>query len=301
MALIAGASASAARAGTERIQVELGVDGQGVATPTWLELLGRRLPAATVAEAGALVRPLTVEERAWEVLIRARVPAWIEQAPAVAALFAPTAPPPQIRIVLGNRAGEDAFTHDPVTVGFDLAKLAALYGDARSEENRDRIDRIFLHEYTHLMQKAWFPSHPQPMETPFERAEVEIWTEGQGNYRSLSAKWRAGRGVPSAAAREALARLEPRFVERMVALACATPEEAKKLTADLSNGPFTEKWGALTAALWLEHETSADPDALRRFVQGGVAEVRALASRHLGRDQLARLDAARARSRACGN
>lgn len=305
LALLPLTSAAASDSGpapgtTEVITIALGVDEQGVPSRAWLALLARRLDEAAVAEAAALRRPPTVEERAWELLIRRRVSTWLGGLPELVAPFAPLAAPREVTVVLGNRSGEDAFTHDPVTIGFDLGKLAALYGDATSDENRDRIDRLFAHEYTHLLQKAWFPEHPQPMATPLERAELEIWTEGQGNYRSLSAKWRADRGVPTPLATETLERLEPRFVERMTALACASPEEASELTADLSNGPFTEKWGALVAALWLESDMSTDPQALRRFVQGGVGEVRALARRHLAPDAFAAFESARERSRSCG-
>jgi len=297
--LAASAAPLGARAATERIEVHLGVDAAGAPSALWLELLARRLPEERVAEGAALVRPLTREERAWEERIRERTAVWLARLPELVALFEPVAPPRAVRVVLGNRLGEDAFTHDPTTVGFDLSRLVALYGDARSEENRDRIDRLYLHEHLHLLQKAWFPEHPQPMATPFELAELEIWTEGLGNHRSMSAKWRAEGGTPSAAARAALDRLEPRYVERMTALACAPPEEARRLTADLSNGPFAEKWGALTAALWLEREASADPTALRRFVQGGAAEVRELARRNLPPALFADLERARERADAC--
>lgn len=281
------------------IDVAVAVDDRGVAEPLWLELLRRRLPEPQVAAAAAIVRPLTPQERVWAELVATRVDAWRARLPELVAWFEPVRPPAAIRVVLGNRAGEDAFTHDPRTVGFDLSRLAALYGHGASDENRERIDRLFLHEYVHLLQKAWFPAHPQPQATPFELAELEMWTEGMGNYVSMSQRWRARAGVPSAAARAALDRLEPRLLDRMTALACASPEEAKRLTADLSNGPFADKWGALTVALWLEREASADSAALRRFVQGGVAQVRELARGELAPASFARLERARARSRDC--
>lgn len=299
MALSAMLAVTPTGGATRTIDVVVAVDDRGAPDPLWLELLRRRLPEAEVAAAAAAIRPLAPEERAWAELAAERVATWRTRLPELVALFEPVEPPVTIRLVLGNRGGEDAFTHDPTTVGFDLSRLAALYGDAASEENRDRIDRLFLHEFTHLLQKAWLPSHPQPQTTPFELAELEIWTEGLGNYVSMSRRWRAHGGEASPAARSALERLEPRLVERLVALACAPPERAQRLTADLSNGPFAEKWGALTAALWLEREASVDPATLRRFVQGGVAEVRELARRNLSPESFVRLEAARARSRNC--
>jgi len=295
-ALAAGAPVTAA---TEEIRVIVAVDAGGAPDEIWLDLLRRRLPAADVDRAAVLSRPLTPEERAWSELVASRVGVWLERMPTLVALFDPVEPPASVRLVLGNRGGEDAFTHDPTTVGFDLSRLAEIYGDARSDENRERIDRLFLHEYVHILQKAWLPDHPQPDATPFERAELDIWKEAPGNYVSMSGRWRSREGSPSDSARAALDRLEPRFVSRMEALACSTPDEERRLTADLASGPFAEKWGALTAALWLEQEAHADPGALRRFVQVGTGGVVELACRHLAPERCARLARAAERARRC--
>jgi hypothetical protein len=260
----------------------------------------RRLHGDEAArEAAASLRPLAAGERAWETLVRSRRPAWETRRAPLAAPFLPVAAPAGVRVVLGNGGAEDAFTHDPRTIGFDLSRLVSEYGDAGSEENRARIDRFFAHEYSHLLQKAWLADHPQPAATPVERAELGIWLEGLGNWYSLAGRWRAVDGVESAASRAARAELEPVLVARMRALACASAEEEGALVADLSMGPFTKKWGALPAALWLEIEAASSPDALRAFVQGGAASVRDLARRHLAPELFAELEAARAKSSGC--
>lgn len=296
-ALLLPAGAAAA---IERISLTVAVEANGRATPLWAEVLERRGNSADSVEAAVeLRRPLDAREAAWArrfAALATDIPTRLE---VWAALFAPVEGPAAIRVVLGNRGGEDAMTHDATTIAFDLAKLQALYGDAESAENRARLERLFLHEYVHLLQKAWLAQHPQPAASAFERALGEIWSEGLGNLVSMSDRWRSDGGRPSPAAVEALARLEPRFVERLAALACATPTEAARLTADLSNGPFAEKWGALTAALWLEREASLDRRALRRFVQAGTPGVLDLAGRHLSRQSSMLLTAARERSRAC--
>lgn len=143
------------------------------------------------------------------------------------------------------------------------------------------MDRFFRHEFVHLLQKAWLPTHPWEMDTPLRTAVWEIWAEGLGNYYSLSARWRSGDGRRSEVAARTLAVLEPRFVARLAALACARPAAAAALTRDLSWGKFERKWGALTAALWLEEEPKAPAEALRRFVAAGPAGVWDLADRHL--------------------
>lgn len=283
-----------------RIGLRVEIDESGVPGELWIELLAERLPAEALAAAAEERRPATASDRAWIELVRSRLEHWEARTGELAAPFRPVGIPPSVRVVLGNRGGEDAWTHDPTTIAFDVARLEREYGPAVEAENRARIDRFFAHEFTHLLQKAWFPTRPQPMSTPFELAELEMWTEGLGNWYSLSERWRSTPDGPSAATRERLAALGPVLVERMTALACATPEESARLRADLSNGPFTRKWGALPVALWLEIESARSPRALRDFVQGGVASVERLARAHLPPDLAAALARARERSRACG-
>lgn len=258
-----------------------GTTPDGMATTQWLAMLRRRLPPAAYEAVAGLRKPLTPEERAWADLITSRLPDWDGETQALVDLFAPVAPPAAVVIVTGNRGAEDAFTHDPTTIGFDLAALHREYGAADTTENADRVDRFFRHEYVHLLQKAWLPAHPVQGHTPLRRALVEMWGEGLGNYFSLSARWR-GRGDESSAhAAETLAALEPRLAARLAALACAAPEQEAALTADLSWGRFDRKWGALPVALWLEREARVSDEALRRFVQAGPAGIVDFATRHL--------------------
>jgi hypothetical protein len=119
------------------------------------------------------------------------------------------------------------------------------------------------------------------MGTPLRYALADIWAEGLGNYRSLSGRWKALGGRRSEASAARLAELEPRFVARLAALACATPQRGEALMADLSWGRFDRKWGALTAALWLEEEPGEPGEALRRLVVAGPDGVWDLADRHL--------------------
>jgi hypothetical protein len=294
---VAPAAAPAQPATSFELWVEVGANG--APGDLWLEMLRKRLPPSEVTAAAALRRPISADERAWIEAIRSRLRYWPDRLPELAAPFEPVTPPAEVRIVLGNRGGDDAFTHEPTTIGFDLSRLADEYGDASTAENLGRIDRLFEHEYTHLLHKAWAPAHPQPGESPFELALVEMWTEGLGNYRSMSERWRATAGNYSRPARNALDDLAPVLVERLTALACATPEQARPLTADLARGPFEKKWGALPVALWLDAEASSSPESLRRFVQEGVAGLTALASRRLPPPLAARFEAARAASRAC--
>lgn len=281
------------------LSVVAGFTDAGTASDQWLTMLRRRMSDADATAFAQLVKPPTGPERAWMALIRSRVGHWEREITTVAGPFQPVAPPAAVLIVAGNRGGEDAFTHDARTIGFDLAALQATYGDAGASGNEARIDRFFRHEYTHLMQKAWLGVHPYEPTTPLGAALAEIWAEGLGNYHSLSDRWRAVDGVPSATASEVLAVLEPRFVARLAALACARRDHAAGLMADLSWGRFDRKWGALPAALWLDRETGGSADAVRAFVLAGPEGVWALAARHLSRALAAVLEEARRSAARC--
>jgi hypothetical protein len=263
------------------LSVVSGVTPAGNATDQWLAMIRKRLPRERYDSVARVRRPMTREHAGWELLIRSRVNEWERMVDDVAAPYAPVPPPARVLIVTGNRGAEDAFTHDAVTMGFDLAALQANYGDPSEIENRDRMDRFFRHELAHLLQKAWVARHPIRLDTPLQRALAEIWAEGLGNYHSLSERWRSRSGRRSPSATRTLAELEPRFVARLAAVACATPAAAMPLVTDLSTGPFDRKWGALPAALWLEIEPGPPLETLRRFVVAGPGGVWELAERHL--------------------
>lgn len=282
------------------IRIERGVSADGSATPLWLDMVGNLLPDAPLDSIARLRRPLGEGEAAWAALITERAPHWERQVAAVAEPYAPLQGPDTLRVVAGSRGASDAFTHDARTVGFDLAALFATYGDARLPENEDRIDRLFRHEYAHVLQKAWLARHPYRTDSPLRLALLEIWKEGLGNYHSMSDRWRQPGSGHSEAAARSLAELEPRFVARLAAITCATADRAAELKADLSWGRFDAKWGALTPALWLEAEPGDPQDALRAFVHAGPDGVLALAERHLAPPIAGAIDEIRAADAICG-
>lgn len=281
------------------IRVFSGVTEAGEATGQWLEIIHRRLPPEAYDSVAPVRKPINSSEQAWEDLIRSRVPEWTQEMAPLAELIQPIAPPVEVHIVMGNRGAADAFTHNPTTIGFDLAALQAGYGDAGLAENASRIDRFLRHEFVHLLQKAWLAEHPWTADSPMRGALMEIWAEGLGNYYSFSDRWMSQDGERSAAATRALAELEPRFVARLSALACASPEAAAPLTADLSWGRFDRKWGALSAALWLEADQRRSAAALRDFFVAGPGAVWDLADRHLLDALGAVLEEARAAESLC--
>jgi hypothetical protein len=184
-------------------------------------------------------------------------------------------------------------------MGMDLSAMQRVYGDAGGAENRDRVNRFFRHEYVHTLQKRWLARHPFVPRSFLERAVLDAWAEGLGNYYSLSSSWQPKGNVPSPATAQALAELGPRFVTRMTGLPCADSATAQSLLAGLSSGPFTQKWGALPVALWLLAEESARPGALHAFAIGGPPAAWLLAERHLPRAWSDSLAAARRRDAEC--
>ncbi len=278
------------------LQIILGVDESGHATALWQQIAQKHSPD-TFHEVESLAKPFTSAELAWVHLIQSHQPQWENEIPKLASPFRPVAAP-YARIVLGNRGGDDAFTHDPHTICFDLDRIQTLYGDANSNDNPARIDHFFRHEYTHLLQKAWLPDHPLSLDTPLQLALADIWSEGMGNYYSLLSEWDPQDGHPSPKTIETLRVLEPRFLARLAAIACASPEQARKLSKDLSSGPFDRKWGALPVALWLQSENS-NPEFMRDFVLGGTESVWKLAARHLSPTQKTQLDEIRAQEKTC--
>ena len=228
LALTIAAMPGATFADDAGIEIVTGVTETGRATPEWQAMIRKRLPDDAFEVVRELEKPLTGNERAWANMIRARAAQWKAETAALADVFRPIKAPDAL-IVLGNRGGEDAFTHDPHTIGFDLERLHALYGAAASAENQARMDRFFRHEYTHLLQKAWFVEHPVPLDSPLGRTLTEIFTEGMGNYHSLSDSWRNQNGKAAEKTLETLALLEPRFIARLAATACTTEETAAEL------------------------------------------------------------------------
>jgi hypothetical protein len=109
----------------------------------------------------------------------------------------------------------------------------------------------------------------------------ECLAEGLGNYRSLSDKWVSENGQLTSHAEATLLRLQPIFVQRLSALTKASEDEAAVLTADLSNGAFDQKWGALTVALWLAMEAKGDDRNLQKWVDAGPTGVLILAKKYL--------------------
>jgi hypothetical protein len=298
MAILALSATLAVAQQPVRVIVVDGSDPDGRATPQWLAMLRERLEPAEFDSVKVLRHVRTPAEQAWRQLVASRAAGWQASIRTVAAAFDAIAID-SVVVVTGDRGAEDAFPHDSVTIGFDLAALSGAYGDAGAAVNPERLDRIFRHEFSHVLQKrtaAWRNFVPA---SSLDEAILREWTEGLGNYFSLSPDWLPTPRGHTATGQAALGELTPVFVSRMSALACARGAMADSLMKGLSSGPFAKKWGALPVALWLAKEFQRNPAALRDFTRGGPAAVWSLADRNLPPDLALRLREARQRSASC--
>lgn len=264
--------------------VKLGMSDDGAVTSEWREAIRQRHDEEALAAILASKKRLSEEEALWAGLIKRKVSTWLTMIDSLQIPFQAITPPGTVAILLGNLGGEDAFVNSDTTICFDLSKLYSNYGSASTTANSSRIDRFFAHEFTHLLHKAWRKKHGLELELPFEYALWECLTEGLGNYRSLSDKWILAGGKLTPHAQEVLSRLQPIFVKRLSALEHATAEEAAPLLEGLSMGPFDQKWGALTVALWLAQEAKGDDHNLQTWVEAGPSGVLILAQKYLPED-----------------
>ncbi len=261
--------------------LQAGLEDNGLPTQHWLKAIEKRHDAETLAGFAKTARPYNDAEALWQQLIMKKLPAWTAMIDSMRIPFSGIAAPDTVYILPGNQGGSDAFISAPITICFNLEKMGQFYGAATSAANDGRIDRFFAHEFTHVLHKVWRQQNPQKIETPLERALWECMTEGLGNYRSLSAKWMAGKGILSDHANKVLDRLQPIFVERISALATADETTADSLLKGLSTGRFDRKWGALPVALWLAQEAQGNDENLRTWVNLGTTGILKLARKYL--------------------
>lgn len=260
-------------------ELKYGVDKKGLVTSHWID--SSEINNQKTANKHIV---LNGREMAWIDLISEQTDTWKGQLDQIATPFINIDVPTNISIVVGNRGRRDAFTHTskyPSTIFFNVAMLAKSYGDPSTPNNKQRINRIFSHEYTHLLQHRWSQKNPYQVTNHLQAALNTSYKEGFGHFRSISNKWKDKQGMITDHALARLKSLEKVFVERMVALNKANDKDAKALMKGLSTGPFHKKWGALTVALWLTKEAEGNDKALIKWVELGPEGILELANKHL--------------------
>ncbi len=272
------------------IIVKSGVENNRLSA-AWKEAITSRMPKAKLDSMAKLERPLTPAEKEWGLLIREKKTMWNGFRDSLAVPFTAIRLPDTIFVLLGGFGVDDGFTYKNQTVCLDLTALQKEYGDAALPENQSRIDRIFAHEYTHLLHKEWARLHKYSPVTFKDSILWECLYEGIGMYRSLNKKWMPVNNVLPIVTKEALANLTPVFSEKIKTVLTRqflSGSEKESIQKNLSRGQVNQKWGAFPVAIWLLLEAGGDEKNLIKWIEKGPMAVLELAKKFLpGKESLA--------------
>lgn len=221
-------------------------------------------------------RALNPEEIAWMKLIASKAARWNSFRDSLNIPFEGIALNDTIYVMTGAHWVDDGFTFEDRTVCFDLTALQDNYGAADKPENNSRIDRLFAHEYTHLLHKAWAKKNRLQLRTFADSILWECLYEGIGMYRSLSEKWLPkGDSLPEVT-QKTLRELCPIFTAKLNIIRSGKPlsqDEKRSLQANLSRGPVANKWGAFPVAIWLLLQANGDERRLIAIINQGPSIV----------------------------
>lgn len=270
---------------TQKYQVifERGVDEFGNPTEVWIDVIRDQFSKEELEQVIHTKKELSDSEIGWANLIKSKLNFWEEKLEDIAIPFSDIQIPDKISVVAGNTGKVDAFASSRIETKLflNLSILVREYGNAENKENKDRIDRLFSHEFTHLLQYQWLKNNPYSADTHLKKALLICFMEGIAHYRSISNSWRTSDGTITEHAESALTSLEQEFVKRLSALKNASDVEAAELMANITTGRFDKKWGALTVALWFVKESNGDDKKLREWINLGPEGIIKLAQKHL--------------------
>jgi hypothetical protein len=255
----------------------------GRVNSAWLQALQTRQPVSYIDSLSSLQRELNEAEKEWYVLIQSRFGEWQSFPDSLQVLFPTVQLPDTIQVWLGFLGNDDGYTYQSNVVCLDITAFHRAYGDADNVENLARVDRIFAHEYTHLLQKAWMREQGWYPRSFADSIAWECWYEGIGMYRSLHPRWQPVDGKLPEISQELLHKLEPRFRAYWIKSQESNLSEAEKVAIrrNLSRGKVTEKWGAMTIALWLSLEATKGSDRLQQLIQMGPDMIKELEKLYL--------------------
>jgi hypothetical protein len=272
------------------VTIRSGIE-QNKISDAWKDALTSRMSAQRLDSMAAIKRELSAEEIKWGTLINSNAFRWNSFRDSLLTPFRGTNIHDTIFVMLGFLGDDDAFTYKYRTVCLDLTALHRAYGSADEAVNKERIDRIFSHEYTHLLHKKWAVQHKLQLHSFMDSILWECLYEGIGMYRSLSAKWLPVNGTLPQLTVQTVDRLSLIFVERLITIKTSsslTDEEKTRLNAGLSRGPVDQKWGAFPVAVWLLQEAGGDETKLKAWINRGPQAVIMLAKKYLSGNNLAK-------------
>jgi len=268
---------------TYSVIVKLGLENDNISAD-WKDALTNRLSKEHLDSISKVKKPLTLAENDWYQLIKSRAGQWALYRDSLQVPFSGRKINDTTYVLLGNQGGDDAFSYKDQTVCFDLTALHRAYGSANKTINTNRIDRIFSHEYTHLLSKEWTKHTNLKLKTYKERILWECMYEGVGMYRSMSAKWFPKGDSLSKISAKTFETLYPIFTARLTAIETSknlSEEDKIRLHKNLSRGSMKKKWGALTVAVWLAMEADGNDKNLIPWINMGPNALIPLAKKHL--------------------
>jgi len=259
----------------------------------WIEALATRQSNNYLDSLFGAVRPLTKRENEWFELIESRTPLWNQLKDSLKVPFGDIYINDTTYVLLGYQGNDDGFTYAFQTVCFDLTALLNAYGSAKDTINTNRMDRLFAHEYTHLLSKEWARQNDLKLTTYKDSILWECIYEGIGMYRSMSNRWFPIGDSLSYASSRAFETLYPIFTERLITIMNKeqlNSIDKKRLHKNLSRGSMNQKWGALPMGVWLAMEAKGNDKNLIKWVQKGPDAVIPLANKYLSGESKIRFE-----------
>ena len=268
---------------TRAVKVKVGITSNKISNE-WKEALTKRKSSAVLDSLSSVVKEITKEEQEWINLIQSKTNKWNAIRDSIKVPFKNITLNDTITVLLGYQGGDDAFTPNSKTICLDVNTMHREYGSATKPVNDNRIDRIFAHEFTHLLHKQWAIKNNLEIKSFKDQILWECVTEGFGMYRSMSSKWFPVGDSLSTTAEKTFQNLYPIFAERIskvVTNSNLTKEEENALHTNLSRGSMKRKWGALPVAVWLALEAKGNDENLVKWVNKGPDAIILLAEKYL--------------------
>ncbi len=272
--------------------IKLGIDNNRI-SQDWLNALQRRHSQQFLDSLSQIERPLDSLEQGWVHMIESRLPIWSSYKDSLEVPFTNVQIADTVFVLLGYLGNNDGFTYQLNTVCFDLTALGRVYGPASKQGNDNLIDRLFAHEFTHLVHKQWAREHALRPQTFKDSILWECLYEGIGMYRSLNKRWFPIDDKLPQRTEDLMADLTPVFTSRLVAIhENLNPTEAEKdsLHHRLSHGPVPKKWGAMPVAIWMMQEANGDSRSLQAIISKGPDGVLDLAKKYLPKEQWSQIE-----------
>ena len=267
----------------QKIALDIGISSNKM-TNTWLKALKGRKSTKMIDSLALQTTSISPSEQEWIDLIQSKTKKWNSYRDSLRVPFKNITLKDTINILLGYRSGDDAFTIKDNTICLDVSALYRSYGKASKPVNSNRIDRIYSHEFTHLLHRKWATQNKIILNTFKDIILWECLLEGFGMYRSMSKKWFPINGNLSPTSEETFKSLYPIFSKNIIEIHSQKSLDISKqsqIQKNLSRGSMKKKWGALPVAVWLAKEANGNDKNLRHWVDKGPKGIILLAKKHL--------------------